>query len=137
MLDAVPTSATVVADWPVSFLFPCYRLPSLLGGIDQAADYRIGPPRSDDFATVITYAPAHGGPLAGARTLVREERLPLYLAGDPMRDAAQLYRWVPVRALGRPDVTLSRATVGGWQRGPHITIPVDESLDLSRRRGSR
>ena len=60
MLDAVPTSATVVADWPVSFLFPCYRLPSLLGGIDQAADYRIGPPRSDDFATVITYAPAHG-----------------------------------------------------------------------------
>jgi arabinosyltransferase A/arabinosyltransferase B/arabinosyltransferase C len=137
LLDAVPTTATVVADWPVSFLFPCYRPPSLAGGLNGPAAYRIGPPRYDDFSTVITYAPAHGGPLAGARTLVREQRLPLYLAGDPMRDAAQLFRWVPVRSLAQPSVTVGRETVPGWRRGPHISVPVDESLDLSRRRTSR
>lgn len=137
MLDAVPTTATVVSDWPAAFLFPCYRQPALADGLNEHADYRIGPPRYDDFSTVITYAPAHGGPLAAARTLVREQRLPLYLDGDPMRDAAQLYRWVPVRDLAQPAVTLDRETVAGWRRGPHISIPVDESLDLSRRRASR
>jgi Mycobacterial cell wall arabinan synthesis protein/EmbC C-terminal domain/Arabinosyltransferase concanavalin like domain len=136
LLDAVPPTATVVADWPVSYLFPCYRLPSLANGLDELPDYRIGPPRFDDPSAGITYAHDHGGPLASARSLVREERLPLYLVGDPLRDAAQLYRWVLVRPLGQPSITLERHTVPGWWRGPHITIPVDASLDPGRRGSS-
>ena len=37
-----------------------------------------------------------------------------YLAGDPIREAAQLRRWVPVEPLRRPAPTVVEREVAGW-----------------------
>ena len=39
-----------------------------------------------------------GGPFTASRLLVTQQRMATYLQGDPTRDGATLYRWVPRRA---------------------------------------
>ena len=67
------------------------------------------PRRASARTPGITYRPSFGGPFAGPRLLVTEQRMPTYLAGDPVREAAQLRRWVPVEPLRQPAPDRRRA----------------------------
>jgi arabinosyltransferase A/arabinosyltransferase B/arabinosyltransferase C len=46
-----------------------------------------------------------------------------YLQGDPMRDAAQLYRWVPITALAAPEPVIAGRSVAGWHADGHARVP--------------
>ena len=46
-----------------------------------------------------------------------------YLAGDPLRDAAQLYRWTPIVPLAYPEPTITDRTIAGWERAGHARVP--------------
>jgi arabinosyltransferase A/arabinosyltransferase B/arabinosyltransferase C len=82
----------------------------------------VGPP-ADDTETHITYLPEYGGPFVAPRLLITEQRMATYLSGDPLRDAVQLYRWVPMRPLARPEPVVTQQTVPGWFREGHARVP--------------
>jgi hypothetical protein len=46
-----------------------------------------------------------------------------YLTGDPTRDAAELYRWIPLEPLTRPQPVVTDRTVSGWHRDGHARVP--------------
>jgi hypothetical protein len=122
MTDVLPPGSSAILDWPVAFLFPCIAPEPLPLGTAALAQWRVGPPASDPSAE-ITYSPGFGGPFAAPRLLVTEQRMPTYLLGDPTRDAAQLYRWIPVEPLARPAPVITDRTVSGWQRDGHARVP--------------
>lgn len=120
--EVVPPGTTAVLDWPVAFFFPCLRMAPLPDGTASVPGWRVGPPQGDDAAG-ITYAPQFGGPFAGPRMLVTQQRMATYLDGDPTRDAAQVYRWLPATDAepGRPSVTVE--TRPGWAADGHARVP--------------
>ncbi len=122
MTDVLPPGSTAILDWPVAFQFPCVTPEPLPLGTAGLAGWRISPPASDP-AAAITYTPRLGGPFAAARLLVTERRMATYLRGDPLRDAAQLYRWDPVVPLARPDPAVADRTVPGWYREGRTRVP--------------
>jgi arabinosyltransferase A/arabinosyltransferase B/arabinosyltransferase C len=77
----------------------------------------------DNTETHITYQPEYGGPFAAPRLLITEQRMPTYLAGDPLRDAGQLYHWVPIGPLARPEPVVTWHTVAGWQQDGRARVP--------------
>lgn len=122
MTEVLPDGSTAILDWPVAFVFPCLRPEPLPLGTAALARWRVGPPAADPAAG-ITYAPGFGGPFAAPRLLVTEQRMATYLRGDPLRDAAQLYRWVPNGPLARPGPAVTDRTVAGWERSGHARVP--------------
>jgi arabinosyltransferase A/arabinosyltransferase B/arabinosyltransferase C len=82
----------------------------------------VAPPAADPSAG-ITYSPGFGGPFAAPRLLVTEARMPTYLAGDPTRDAVQLYRWSLVAPLTALKPTVVEHTVAGWVSDGHARVP--------------
>ncbi|WP_181781009.1 arabinosyltransferase domain-containing protein [Pseudonocardia pini] len=106
MEQLLPAGTEAILDWPVAFVFPCLQPAPLPLGTTVLPEWRVAPPQTDDAAG-ITYAPGFGGPFAAARLLVTEQRMAGYLDGDPLRDPAQLYRWVPIEpfATAQPQVT--------------------------------
>jgi arabinosyltransferase A/arabinosyltransferase B/arabinosyltransferase C len=122
MADLLPAGSRAILDWPVAFLFPCLAPEPLPLGTAAIAEWRVGPP-ADDPAAGITYVPQFGGPFVAPRLLVTEQRMPTYLTGDPLRDAAQLYRWVPIQPLARPEPAVADRTVTGWHQEGHARAP--------------
>jgi arabinosyltransferase A/arabinosyltransferase B/arabinosyltransferase C len=122
MESLLPPGSSAVLDWPVAFLFGCITPAVLPLGTADLPEWEVGPPASDPSAG-ITYAPAFGGPFAAPRLLVTERRMPTYLAGDPTRDAAQLYRWVPITRLARPQPVVADQTVMGWHADGRTRVP--------------
>ena len=122
MESLLPPGSRAILDWPVAFLFGCITPEPLALGSAGLAGWRVAPPASDPSAG-ITYAPSFGGPFAAPRLLVTEQRMATYLAGDPTRDAAQLYRWVPVANLARPEPVVADRTVMGWYSDGRTRVP--------------
>lgn len=122
METLLPPGSSAVLDWPVAFLFGCIRPAALPLGTAELPQWEVGTPAGDPSAG-ITYAPAFGGPFAAPRLLVTEQRMPTYLAGDPTRDAAQLYRWVPLTDLARPRPVVADQTVMGWHADGRTRVP--------------
>jgi len=63
------------------------------------------------------------GSVPGLCLLVTEARMPTYLAGDPTRDAVQLYRWSLVAPLTTLKPTVVEHTVAGWVSDGHARVP--------------
>ncbi|MCO1657912.1 arabinosyltransferase domain-containing protein [Pseudonocardia sp. S2-4] len=122
MTDLLPAGVPAVLDWPVAFLFPCVRPAALPDGTAELPQWRVGPPAADPAAG-ITYSPGFGGPFAAPRLLVTEQRMATYLAGAPLRDAVQVYRWTPIEQLSTPRPTVTERTVSGWHRDGHARVP--------------
>lgn len=122
METLLPPGSSAVLDWPVAFLFGCITPAALPLGTADLPQWEVGPPAGDPSAG-ITYAPAFGGPFAAPRLLVTERRMPTYLAGDPTRDAVQLYRWIPVTDLARPQPVVADRTVMGWHADGRTRVP--------------
>jgi arabinosyltransferase A/arabinosyltransferase B/arabinosyltransferase C len=122
MTEVLPPGTTAVLDWPGAFLFPCVHPAPLPDGTASLPQWRIGPP-SGDTAAGITYAAGFGGPFTASRLLVTEQRMPTYLAGSPLRDAVQVYRWTPVQPLATPEPVVVERTVSGWHRDGHARVP--------------
>ncbi len=122
METLLPPGSSAVLDWPVAFLFGCITPAALPLGTADLPQWEVGTPASDPSAG-ITYAPTFGGPFAAPRLLVTERRMPTYLAGDPTRDAAQLYRWVPLTDLARPRPVVADQTVMGWHADGRTRVP--------------
>ncbi|PVZ09513.1 arabinosyltransferase domain-containing protein [Actinomycetospora cinnamomea] len=121
--EVVPPGSTALVDWPVAFVFPCLRLPALTGGTAEVPPWRVTPPGLSD-AGEIAVAPTTGGPFLTARLLVEEVRLPVYLDGEPTRDAVGLARWVPRLPLGSLTPQVGEETVPGWARTGRASVPV-------------
>ncbi len=122
MTHLLPPGSTALLDWPVAFLFPCLTPEPLRHGTAAVPEWRVGPP-ADDTETHITYLPEYGAPFVAPRLLITEQRMATYLSGDPLRDAVQLYRWVPMRPLARPEPVVTQRTVAGWYREGHARVP--------------
>lgn len=122
METLLPPGSTAILDWPVAFLFGCITPEPLALGSAGLARWRVAPPASDRSAG-ITYSPAFGGPFAAPRLLVTEQRMATYLTGDPTRDAAQLYRWVPIADLAAPQPVVADRTVMGWHSDGRTRVP--------------
>jgi arabinosyltransferase A/arabinosyltransferase B/arabinosyltransferase C len=122
MTDLLPPGSSALLDWPVAFLFPCLTPEPLPLGTAALPRWRVGP-SADDTETHITYQPEYGGPFVAPRLLITERRMPTYLAGDPLRDAGQLYRWVPIQPLARPEPVVIPRTVAGWHQEGHARVP--------------
>ncbi len=118
----LPPGTRAILDWSVAFVFPCLVPEPLPLGTAGRATWRVAPPTSDPAAG-ITYAPGFGGPFAGPRLLVTQQRLPTYLAGDPTREAVRLYRWIPITALSTPQPVVTEHTVMGWTSDGHARVP--------------
>ncbi|GAA4801239.1 arabinosyltransferase domain-containing protein [Actinomycetospora chlora] len=121
--DVVPPGSTALVDWPVAFPFPCLRPPALTGGTAGVPPWRITPPDLSG-AGEIAVAPSTGGPFLTPRLLVDEVRLPVYLDGEPTRDAIGLARWVPRLPLGTLTPQVGDETVAGWTRTGRASVPV-------------
>jgi hypothetical protein len=121
--DVVAPGSTALVDWPVAVVFPCLRPPALTGGTAGVPPWRLTPPGLSD-AGEIAVAPTTGGPFLTPRLLVEEVRLPVYLDGDPTRDAVGLARWVPRRPLGALSPQVGDETVAGWRRTGRAGVPV-------------
>ncbi|MFC5996215.1 arabinosyltransferase domain-containing protein [Pseudonocardia hispaniensis] len=122
MIELLPPGTPAILDWPVAFVFPCLRPEPLSSGTAGLATWRVGPP-AEDPAAKITYSPEYGGPFATSRLLVTEQRMATYLRDDPTRDAAQLYRWVPVQSLTTLTPTMTDRTIAGWHAEGRTRIP--------------
>jgi arabinosyltransferase A/arabinosyltransferase B/arabinosyltransferase C len=122
MTEVLPPGTRAVLDWPVAFLFPCLTPEPLPLGTAALAGWRVAPP-AEETSEFITYAPDYGGPFAAPRLLITEQRMPTYLAGDPLRDAAELRRWVPIEQLARPEPRVTERTVTGWHRTGTARVP--------------
>jgi arabinosyltransferase A/arabinosyltransferase B/arabinosyltransferase C len=123
MNKLLPPGTTAVVDWPVAFLFPCVTLAALPPGTAELPPWRVTPPSYDEDSGGIIYAPQTGGPFVTARLLVREERVPVYLRNDLLRDVGGLKRWVRITELGRPAVEVRSSVEPGWARIGRATIP--------------
>ncbi|GAA4867549.1 arabinosyltransferase domain-containing protein [Actinomycetospora straminea] len=121
--DLVPPGSTALVDWPVAFVFPCLRPPPLTGGTAGIPPWRVTPPGLAD-AGEIAVSPTTGGPFLTPRLLVDEVRLPVYLDGDPTRDAVGLARWVPRLPLATLSPQVREETVAGWARAGRAGVPV-------------
>jgi arabinosyltransferase A/arabinosyltransferase B/arabinosyltransferase C len=122
MSQLLPPGSTAILDWPVAFLFPCLTPEPLPLGTAGLAEWRVAPPAEDPSAG-ITYRPAFGGPFAAPRLLVAEQRMPTYLRGDPTRDAAQLYRWLPIQRFRSVQPVIADHEVPGWHSDGHARVP--------------
>ncbi len=122
MSQVLPPGSTAILDWPVAFLFPCLTPAPLPLGTATLAHWRVGPPAEDPSAG-ITYGGVYGGPFTAARLLVTEQRMPTYLRGDPVRDAAQLYRWVQDTPLTTLTPVITGQDVAGWHADGRARVP--------------
>ncbi|MDD7966400.1 arabinosyltransferase domain-containing protein [Actinomycetospora lemnae] len=121
--DLVPPGSTALVDWPVAFVFGCLTPPPLTGGTAGIPPWRVTPPGLTD-AGEIAVSPTTGGPFLTPRLLVDEVRLPVYLDGDPTRDAVGLARWVPRLPLSTLSPQVGEETVAGWARAGRAGVPV-------------
>jgi hypothetical protein len=119
----VPPGSPALVDWPVAFAFGCLRPPALTGGTAGIPWWRVTPPGLAGDGG-ITVSPTTGGPYLTPRLLVDEVRVPVYLDGDPTRDAVGLARWVPRLPLGTLSPQVVDETVAGWTRAGRAGVPV-------------
>lgn len=122
MSEVLPRGTTAILDWPVAFLFPCITPEPLPLGTAALPEWRVGSP-ADDPSAAITYGGIYGGPFTAPRLLVTEQRMPLYLRGDPVRDTAQLYRWAPNGPLTTLTPVVTGQDVAGWHADGNARVP--------------
>jgi hypothetical protein len=122
MNTVLPPGTAAVVDWPVAFLYPCLEIAGTPDGTATLPGWRVSTPTYDDAGDIIV-APHTGGPFVTSRVLVRVQLLPVYLDGDPLRDAATLQRWEPLSTFGRPELSRHREVVPGWQRRGQLHVP--------------
>jgi hypothetical protein len=122
MSQLLPPGSSAILDWPVAFLFPCLTPEPLPLGTAGLAEWRVGAP-SDDNGAYITYTPELGGPFAAPRLLVTQQRMTTYLTGDPLREPALLYRWVPIAPLAEPEPVVADRIVPGWHHEGRARVP--------------
>jgi arabinosyltransferase A/arabinosyltransferase B/arabinosyltransferase C len=120
MTQVLPPGTRAVLDWPVALAFPCLHPEPLPPGRAGLARWRVAPP-PDDASAAITYTPGLGGPLATARLLVTEHRMPTYLRDDLVRDTPQLLRWDPVVPLATPTPRVHEAVTA--TSVTHLRVP--------------
>ena len=122
LVDVLPPGGTAVLDWPVAFGFPCLHPAPLPLGTAPLPGWRVAPPGIGQDAG-ITYRPSFGGPFAGPRLLVTEQRMPTYLTGDPVREPVQLRRWLPTEPLRQPVPTVAEREIAGWTYPGRARVP--------------
>lgn len=122
MHDVLPPGTEAIVDWPVAFLYPCLQIAGTPEGTAALPRWRVSTPAADNSGYIAT-APELGGPFATSRSLVRAEKLAVYLQGDPLRDVGTLYRWTPVTTFSIPAVSRVTRTTWGWQHFGHLHVP--------------
>ena len=120
--SVVAPGSPALVDWPVALVFGCLRPAALAGGTAEIPPWRLVPPGGSD-AGQISVAPQTGGPFLTPRQLVSTERVPVYLDGDPTRDAVGLDRWVPTAPRVALSPRVGSETVAGWTREGRATVP--------------
>lgn len=121
MNSLLPPGSSAVVDWPVAFFFPCVRHAAMTEGGTELPGWRLTTQQGND-AGEVAYSPVHGGPFAAARLLSRQQRVPVYLRGEPAREPARLYRWQP-RTAARARPHLTERTVPGWSDAAPLNVP--------------
>ncbi|MGV9297749.1 arabinosyltransferase domain-containing protein [Amycolatopsis sp. NPDC003676] len=107
-----------LVDWPISFWFPCARLPQLADGLLEPPATVVvapGPYRFDGDLTRI--AKPHGGAFAPMTKVAAYRELPSRLINDPELSGLLLevdYRY----PVGGYDVRKTTADQPGWHRDP-------------------
>jgi len=114
MTTLLPRGTSAILDWPVAFTFGCLQPAPLRDGSAGLPEWRVAPPGTDPSAG-ITYSPTFGGPFAAPRLLVAEERLPVYLAGDPVSEPVRLYRWVAAQDFTTLAPVVTDRDAWGWE----------------------
>jgi len=90
-------------DWVNSFYFPCVRPAGLSAGAVQIPRYRVtagnGLVNNSGEQPLqfgrLSNDPAQGGPYVPFNSLITQEKLPVYLKGDVLRDVAHVYALTP------------------------------------------
>jgi arabinosyltransferase A/arabinosyltransferase B/arabinosyltransferase C len=127
MSTLLPPGSTAILDWPVAFAFGCLQPAPLVNGSAGLPEWRVAPPTADPSAG-ITYSPTFGGPFAAPRLLVSEQRLPVYLDGEPAREPVRLYRWVAPDGITTPAPTVTHRDVWGWHSEGRTQVPAGAAL---------
>lgn len=126
MSEVVLAGSAALLEQPVAFAFPCLRPAALPHGRAELPGWRIAPPVQESAEA--EDPPAYDGPLAGARMLVTEQRVPVYLRSELLREPVQLYRWVPETATEvAPRAT--EVSVPAWYREGRVLVPVPEEAE--------
>ena len=119
----LPRGTRAILDWPVAFLFPCLTpepLPPGTAGLAAVAGRarpRTTPGRNHLHARA--RRPVRRAAAAGDRS----SGCPPTCAGDPTRDAVQLYRWVPIEPLRTLTPTVATATPADLPDPGHLRVP--------------
>lgn len=121
MSAVLPAGTSAILDWPVAFAYGCLTPARIADGSAGLPQWRVGPPAADDSAAV-TYSPVHGGPFATPRLLVTEQRMAMYVVGNPTRDPGQLYHWQPRQPMTTVTPVVSQRAVSGLHSDGRIRL---------------
>jgi hypothetical protein len=120
--DLVRPGVPVLTDWGVALPFPCAPMPALTGGTAGVPEWRVSAPGLGGYGDLVIDQ-AFGGPFATARELVTQQRIPVYVDGDPLRDGIGLVRWVPDAAYAPLTPQVTARTVSGTASVGRATVP--------------
>jgi hypothetical protein len=120
--DVVRPGVPMLTDWSVALPFPCSPMPAMTSGTVGVPQWRVSAPGLAGFGDLVVDQ-ALGGPFATARELVTQQRVPVYVAGDPLRDAVGLVRWVPDAAYTALTPRVTGRTVSGTASAGRATVP--------------
>ncbi|GAB3502146.1 arabinosyltransferase domain-containing protein [Amycolatopsis cihanbeyliensis] len=114
------TPGPVLVDWPISFWYPCARLPVLADGLVEPPTLMITAPgqHAHHGNLARSYGP-FAGAFAGMGSVATYHEIPARLTGNPDPRAWGTLHEVRYRyPANRIDVHVSTVTRNGWHRGP-------------------
>ncbi|WP_216215693.1 arabinosyltransferase domain-containing protein [Amycolatopsis aidingensis] len=114
------TPGPVLVDWPISFWYPCARLPVLADGLVEPPTLMVTAPGQHAYHGHLArnYRP-FAGAFATMRSVVTYHEIPARLTGNPDPHAWGTLHEVRYRyPTDRIDVQVSTTTQNGWHRGP-------------------
>lgn len=102
----------VYMDWPVSFVYPCFRSPSVHDGISEIPEYRI---TSGPLANEAGWASSPGGgPIGWMEQIADMPESPSVMLGDAKQPWGQLLQVDLFESGQKPHVTRGSETEWGW-----------------------